>query len=143
MQALGAEITVKYLEVSWEDAQLGVSRDQKLSVEEWAQGTKGRSLQQGYDKGRSGIRRRESWQRAVKVIKRFIDVKSNGQLSERAIPENGCQGPTKLKEAAHLDTVYAVTIQQITHSSAVILPPFLKKPALRLYLSSLLLFNLS
>jgi len=42
------------------------------------------------------------------VIKRFIDVKSGGQLSERAIPENGCQGPAKLKEAVYLDIVYGV-----------------------------------
>ena len=40
------------------------------------------------------------------MIKRFIDVKSGGQLSEKTIPKNRCQGPAKLKEAAHLDTDY-------------------------------------
>ena len=35
------------------------------------------------------MREKELVERAVKVIKRFIDVKSGGQLSERAIPENG------------------------------------------------------
>ena len=52
------------------------------------------------------MREKELVERAVKVIKRFIDVKSGGRLSERVIPKNGCQGPAKLKEAAHLDTDY-------------------------------------
>ena len=54
------------------------------------------------------MREKELVERAVKVIKRFIDVKSSGRLSERAIPENGCRGPAKLKEAAHLDADYGL-----------------------------------
>jgi hypothetical protein len=42
----------------------------------------------------------------VKAIEHFIDVKSGGRLSKRAMPENGYQGPAKLKEAAHLDIDY-------------------------------------
>jgi len=41
--------------------------------------------------------RERAGREAVKVIKRFIDVKSGGRLSKRAIPENRCQGPAKLK----------------------------------------------
>jgi len=39
-------------------------------------------------------------------MEHFIDVKSGGRLSERAMPENGCRGPAKLKGVAHLDIVY-------------------------------------
>jgi len=36
----------------------------------------------------------------------FIVIKSGSQLSERTIPKNGCQGPAKPKEVAHLDIDY-------------------------------------
>ena len=36
----------------------------------------------------------------------LVDVKSGGRLSEKAMPENGCRGPAKLKEVAHQDTNY-------------------------------------
>jgi hypothetical protein len=52
------------------------------------------------------LREKELVERVVKVIKHFIDVKSSGRLSERAIPENGCWGPAKLKEVAYLDIDY-------------------------------------
>jgi len=43
------------------------------------------------------FKREKASREAVKVIKYFIDVKSGGRLSKRAIPKNGCQGPAKLK----------------------------------------------
>ena len=43
--------------------------------------------------------------RAVKVTA-FIVVKSGGQLSERTIAKNRCQGPAKPKGVAHLDIDY-------------------------------------
>ena len=60
------------------------------------------------------MREKELVEKAVKVIKRFIDVKSGGRLSERAIPENGCRGPAKLKEVAHLDIDYQKNIPGTT-----------------------------
>ena len=56
------------------------------------------------------MREKELVERAVKVIKHFIDVKSSGRLSKRAIPKNGYWGPAKLKEAVYLDTDYQLAI---------------------------------
>ena len=89
---------------------LSVGHDWNFSAEERAQAMSV-GLAAGVRPGRKwNLREKELVERAVKAMEHFIDVKSGGRLSERAMPENGCRGPAKPKEVAHLDIDYSADV---------------------------------
>jgi hypothetical protein len=64
----------------------------------------------------------------------FYRRQKRQSLSERAMPENGCRGPAKLKEAAHLDTDYLSLLP-------IGVPLPISIPSLYIYRGSRAIFN--
>ena len=76
---------------------LGVGCDWKFSIGERAQAMRVGLCSRGKAKVEVEFKGEGAGREAVKAMEHFIDVKSGGRLSERVMPENGCQGPAKLK----------------------------------------------